>query len=258
MVLEKLDYLLYTLRRKEEGMKVYAHRGASGTYPENTLAAFKEAARLPIDGVEFDVHLTKDRKLVVIHDESIDRTSNGTGFVKDMTLDELKQYDFGNWFSEEFKDERIPTLEEVLKVFLKTPLHINIELKSDIFEYEELEEHVLALILSLKLEKRVVISSFNHEAIRKVKTLKPKIETALLFMETLVDPLAYMRNVPADALHLFLPAAVRPFAKQVIEEGCTVRVFTVNEKEHIDALKEVGVHAIFTDYPEEIAAYLNE
>lgn len=239
-------------------MEIYAHRGSSGTHPENTIAAFKEAARLPITGVEFDVHLTKDMQLVVIHDESIDRTSNGQGYIKDMTLKELRTYDFGGWFSEDFKDEKIPTLEEVLKVFLKTDHHINIELKSDVFQYTELEEYVLALVLSLNLEKRTVISSFNHEAIRKVKTLKPKMKTALLFMETLVEPLSYMRNVPADALHLFLPAAVRPFAKKVIKEGCTVRVFTVNKKEHVDALKEVGVQSIFTDYPEEMYMYLNE
>lgn len=239
-------------------MKIYAHRGASGTHPENTLAAFKEAARLPVDGVELDVHLTKNGIPIVIHDESIDRTSNGTGFVKDLTLDELKQYDFGSWFSAKFSDERIPTLEEVLTVFSPTSHQINIELKSDIFQYEQLEERVLAMVAAFQLDKRVIISSFNHEAIRKIKTLKPTINTALLFMETLVEPLNYMHNVPADALHLFLPAALRPFAKQVIHEGCIVRVFTVNEKEHADALKKIGVHAIFTDYPETMIHYLNE
>lgn len=239
-------------------MKIYAHRGSSGTHPENTIAAFKEAARLPIAGVEFDVHLTKDLQLVVVHDESIDRTSNGQGYVKDKTLKELKTYDFGSWFSEEFKNERIPTLEEVLEVFSPTEHHINIELKSDVFQYPELEKHVLAQVQSLDLEDQVVISSFNHEAIRKMNRLRPSMETALLFMETLVEPLDYMRNVPADALHLFLPAALRPFAKEVIEEGCTVRVFTVNKEEHVDALKEVGVHAIFTDFPEKISNYMNQ
>ena len=80
-------------------MEIFAHRGASGNFPENTIAAFKEAARLPVFGVEFDVHMTADGELVVIHDESIDRTSNGTGYVKDMSLAELKKYDFGSWFS---------------------------------------------------------------------------------------------------------------------------------------------------------------
>ena len=100
-------------------MDIYAHRGSSGTHPENTIAAFHEAARLPIYGVEFDVHLTKDGELVVIHDETIDRTSDGKGFVKDMTLAELRAFDFGGWFSDEFRGEPIPTLQEVLEVFFR-------------------------------------------------------------------------------------------------------------------------------------------
>ena len=117
-------------------MEIFAHRGASGNFPENTIAAFKEAARLPVYGVEFDVHMTADGELVVIHDESIDRTSNGTGYVKDMSLAELKTYDFGSWFSPDFQGETIPTLSEVLDVFDSTDHKLNIELKSDIFPYE--------------------------------------------------------------------------------------------------------------------------
>ena len=127
-------------------MDIYAHRGSSGTHPENTLAAFREAARLPIYGVEFDVHLTKDGELVVIHDETIDRTSNGKGFVKDMTLAELRSFDFGSWFSDEFRGEPIPTLHEVLEVFSETSHHLNIELKSDIFPYEGMAEKVVAMV----------------------------------------------------------------------------------------------------------------
>lgn len=237
-------------------MDIYAHRGSSGTHPENTLAAFKEAARLPVFGVEFDVHLTKDGEPVVIHDETIDRTSNGSGFVKDMTLAELKAYDFGSWFSEDHKGERIPTLEEVLLVFSQTAHHINIELKSDIFPYDTMEEKVLSLVHDLNLETRVVISSFNHEAIRKVKTLKPELQTAVLLGSILVDPLRYMRDVPSEALHVHYPAALRPSVKKAIEEGGMVRVFTVNEREQVEALQEIGVQAIFTDYPERVQSFV--
>src|SRR4051794_19058975 len=108
-------------------MKIIAHRGYSAKYPENTLAAFRACANLPIYGVEFDVHLTKDQQVVVIHDEAINRTSNGIGFIKDMTLQELRQFDYGGWFSEEFKGERIPTLQEVLNVFRGTDFRVNIE-----------------------------------------------------------------------------------------------------------------------------------
>ena len=237
-------------------MDIYAHRGSSGTHPENTLAAFKEAARLPVHGVEFDVHLTKDGKLVVIHDETIDRTSNGSGFVKDRTLAELREYDFGSWFSEEYKGEPIPTLEEVLLVFSQTAHHINIELKSDIFPYDTMEEKVLALVYDLNLQTRVLISSFNHEAVRKVKLLKPELQTAILLGGILVDPLSYMHNVPSEALHLYYPTAIRPSTKKVIEDGGIVRVFTVNEKEQVEALQQMGVHAIFTDYPEKMLSYV--
>ena len=117
-------------------MKLFAHRGFSGKYPENTLLAFRRAAELDVFGVEFDVHLTADGQLVVIHDETINRTSTGSGFVKDMTLDELRQYEYGGWFGEQFAGERIPTLHEVLAAFRKTAHVLNIEIKSDIFEYE--------------------------------------------------------------------------------------------------------------------------
>lgn len=238
-------------------MKVYAHRGCSGTYPENTLVAFKTAAQLPIHGVEFDVHMSKDGELVVIHDESIDRTSNGQGFVKDLTLAELKQYDFGNWFSSAFKGEKIPTLREVLYVFKDTHHHINIELKSDVFPYEGMEQKVLQMLAEYRLEGRVVISSFNHEMIQHVKELAPHIETAILFMEVLVAPSAYVNLVGADALHAFFPTALRKMGKEVIESGRQLRVFTVNEELYADMLLSVGVHAIFTDYPQKLYNYLN-
>lgn len=242
----------------ETHMKIFAHRGSKGTHPENTIAAFEETARLPIDGVEFDVHLTKDGEMVVIHDETICRTSNGEGKVKDMTLLALRKYDFGSWFADEFAGEKIPTLQEVLAVFLRTNHEINIELKSDIYDYEELEEKVLSLIASLGIGDRVIISSFNHEALRKVKRLQPTIQTGAIFMETLVDPLPYVHNIPADAIHLCLPAAIRPVTKEIVEQQFPVRVFTVNEKEHILALKRIGVEAIFTDFPERTLQYINE
>jgi len=237
-------------------LDIYAHRGSSGTHPENTIVAFKEAARLPVYGVEFDVHLTKDKKLVIIHDEAIDRTSNGSGFVKDMTLEELRTYDFGGWFSEEFSGEQIPTLEEVLELYLETGHHLNIELKSDVFRYEGMEELVLDLVSEMKMGDQVLISSFNHEVIQNVKKLNPNLETAALCMKTPVDPLNYVRNLPSNGLHLYLPEAVKSAVHEAIEDGGIVRVFTVNRKDHLEKLHEIGVHAIFTDFPEKMLGYV--
>ncbi|WP_342515035.1 glycerophosphodiester phosphodiesterase [Sporosarcina sp. FSL K6-1522] len=238
-------------------MDIYAHRGSSGTHPENTLAAFREAAHLPIAGVEFDIHLTKDGELVVIHDESIHRTSNGSGFVKDLTLAELKTYDFGSWFAPNFQDERIPTLQEVLECFSNTHHRLNIELKSDIFPYDGMIEKVVDIIEAMQLHRRVILSSFDHSAIQKVKQLAPHLETAALVMEVLVKPLDYMRTIPTDALHLFFPTALRPAIQEVLAENIAVRTFTVNEELYALALKNIGVQAIFTDYPEKMLTFLH-
>ncbi|WP_313894223.1 glycerophosphodiester phosphodiesterase [Psychrobacillus sp.] len=237
-------------------MKVYAHRGSSGTHPENTIAAFEAAANLPVHGVEFDVHMTKDGELVVIHDESIDRTSNGTGFVKDMLLAELKSYDYGMWFSADFTGQTIPTLSETLHIFKDTRHHLNIELKSDIFPYEGMEQKVLQLLKEYGLEHRVVISSFNHEMVRSFKQLAPQIETAILFMEVMIAPHEYANVVGADALHAFFPTALRPMGRDIVTSGKQLRVFTINEEVYAGMLKSVGVHAIFTDFPERMYKYL--
>lgn len=243
------------MKEEEIQVEIFAHRGSSGTHPENTLAAFKEAARLLIQGVELDVHLSKDGEIVVIHDETIDRTSNGSGPVKEMTLEELKRYDYGSWFAQDFAGETIPTLEEVFQVYLNTDHLINIELKSDVYAYEGLEEKVVALIGQYGFEERVIISSFNHGAIRKIKQLQPELVTAALFMETLVEPLNYLRVVPTDGLHLYKPSAKGDFVKELIEENVPVRVFTVNKEHELEALKAIGIQAIFTDYPEKMLPY---
>ncbi|MCM3637008.1 glycerophosphodiester phosphodiesterase [Sporosarcina luteola] len=236
-------------------MEIFAHRGASGNFPENTIAAFMEAARLPVFGVEFDVHMTADGELVVIHDESIDRTSDGTGYVKDMSLAELKKHDFGNWFSPEFLGETIPTLADVLEVFDSTDHKLNIELKSDIFPYEGMVEKVLDLIAERQMESRIIISSFDHSAISTVKRFNPQIETAALFMEVLVHPMDYLNKIPTDALHILFPAALRPTIAEVINSGMPVRTFTVNDKTYAQTLKQAGVQAIFTDYPEKLYSF---
>ncbi|MEK4244226.1 glycerophosphodiester phosphodiesterase [Psychrobacillus sp. FSL K6-2684] len=238
-------------------MKIYAHRGSSGTHPENTIAAFKAAAALPVHGVEFDVHMTKDGELVVIHDEKINRTSNGQGYVKDMTLAQLESYDFGAWFSSKFKGEKIPTLREVLYVFKDTHHHINIELKSDVFPYEGMEEKAINMLRDYRLVNRVVISSFNHEMIQSFKEKAPEVETAILFMEVMVAPHLYAEAVGADALHTFFPTVFRRMGQEAVASGKKVRVFTVNEEAYVDMLMSVGIDAIFTDYPKKMLDYLN-
>ncbi|MDN7226611.1 glycerophosphodiester phosphodiesterase [Planococcus sp. N064] len=235
-------------------MKIYAHRGCSGTYPENTLAAFQAAAKLPIDGVEVDVQLTKDGKMVVIHDEKINRTTDGKGYVKDKTLDELQTYDCGSWFSDEWSGERIPTLDEVMDVFQDTAHRLNIEIKSDIFPYDGLVDKVINLATKKGMLDRLLISSFNHEDVQKV-CLDTDLDSAIITSQIYVDIYDYARVIGTNRLHVSLPSAFRKMTTNALQKGAIVYVWTVNSLEYAQELQKIGVHGIFTDYPERM---LNE
>lgn len=232
-------------------MKIYAHRGSSGTHPENTLAAFQASAKLPIEGTEIDVHLTKDGEIVVIHDEKVNRTTNGKGYVKDMTLAELKKLDCGSWFSEEWSGERIPTLDEVFEVLQDTKQVLNIELKTDVFPYESLIDKVLALAEKRGFTDRILISSFNHEDIQTISR-KKTVESAILTLDIYVDVFEYAKAVGTNRIHLSLPAAFRRMAADALGKGATVCVYTINNADYAEQLKQKGIYGIFTDYPEKM------
>lgn len=236
-------------------MKVFAHRGYSGKYPENTLPAFEAAARLPVDGVEFDVHLTKDGEVAVIHDERVNRTTDGKGYVKDMTLDELKELDAGSWFSEEWAGTRIPALEEVLDVFRETDHTLNIELKSDIFPYEGLLTAVMKKVGQAEMADRVILSSFDHETIEKASR-NSEVTTAILTSQVLVNAYDYGRGVGTTRLHVALPGAFRKMASEAMRKGSIIYVYTVNDETYIHDLERAGVHGIFTDFPEKIMSII--
>lgn len=213
------------------------------------MAAFLEAAVLPIDGVELDVHLSSDGVPVVIHDETVDRTTDGSGYVKDMTLVELKQLSAGCRFADEFSGERIPTLREVLELFRGKPHRLNIELKSDVFPYPGMREKVIGMVKEFGIGDRVILSSFDHVTLEAAKREAPEIETGMLFVEILADAPADAARIGADALHPALPFAIREPGRQAAAEGAILRVFTVNDPVHALLVRDAGAQAIFTDYP---------
>ncbi|WP_290369680.1 glycerophosphodiester phosphodiesterase family protein, partial [Peribacillus simplex] len=141
---------------------IFAHRGSAGTHPENTMSAFKEAARVGADGIETDVQLSKDGEVVIIHDEKLDRTTNASGYVKDRTLMELKTLNASATHKGKLGKEKIPTLEELFIWLYDNQLFCNIELKNTLFLYPGLEEKVIRLIRTYEMEERVILSSFNH------------------------------------------------------------------------------------------------
>ncbi len=228
---------------------IWAHRGASGCRPENTLPAFEEAANEHADGIELDVQLTRDGELVVCHDERVDRTSSGIGYVKDFTLAELKKLDFcyGNL---NYEGTKIPTMKEVFACLQPTGLTINIELKTGEFFYEGIEEKMVILTHAMGWENRVIYSSFNHYSIKNIQALDPDAKTAFLYCDGTLDMPEYGRANGVTALH---PSGYNlqypDFMKKCQAYGLDVNVWTINRAEDILACANAGVHAIITNYP---------
>lgn len=229
--------------------KIWAHRGASGYAPENTLEAFALAVEQKADGVELDVQLTKDGKLVVIHDETIDRVSGEHGLVKDFTLEELKKLNVNRTIPG-FQAVTIPTLEEVYDLLKGTGLAINVEIKSSIIWYPEIEKRVLELTKSMGLQDKVIYSSFNHYSIRKLKELDETVQTGILYGDVLCDIAAYCKNVGADALHpVFTHRYMESVWNEYMASGIPLHIWTVNEEADMTFFMENNIDAIITNYP---------
>lgn len=229
---------------------IYAHRGASAYAPENTLLSFQKAVDMNADGVELDIQLTKDGEIVVIHDEWLDRTSNGTGWVKDYPLEELKKLEFNQNFPE-LDHASIPTMQEVLDLLKPTKLRIDIELKTGIVFYEGLEEKILKLVKDNDMENRVEYSSFNHYTCKKIHELKPDAYVGFLYMDGPIDIINYASKHNADAIN---PAVYNLQYPGVIDDAhknnIDMNVWTVNEKEEIHACIKANVHSIITNVPD--------
>ncbi|MCR1962283.1 glycerophosphodiester phosphodiesterase [Clostridium perfringens] len=237
-------------------MKVFAHRGFSYKYPENTLLAFKEALKLDIYGIELDVHKSKDGKLVIIHDEDIKRTFKGEGKVKDYTLEELRNFKCNKEGFENNDDCKISLLEDVFNLIKDKDIVLNIEIKNDVIDYENIEKDVLDLIKEYNLERKILISSFNHKALEKVKKLNGDIKLGVLYEKEMPNILDIAKSLNAYAIHPAKSLVSEELVEKAHNEGVKVNVYTVNEKEDIDKLKNYGVDAIFTDQAKMALEYL--
>ncbi len=251
--------ILFEKEKRKMEQHIVAHRGASAYAPENTLEAFALAAEMGAWGVELDAHLTKDGQIVVAHDENLERVSDGTGFIRDCTLKELKELRF-NKTHPEYTDARIPTLEEVFALLGPKGLHINVELKNSLFEYPGLEEKLLELVDRMGMKELVFYSSFNHFSMKKMKELDPSAYCGLLYEATLLDSAAYAKRSGMDAIHPFFGELLLPGV--VCEEahalGIEVNSWTVNSEEDLRAVIRKGCDCIITNYPDRGLAILEE
>jgi glycerophosphoryl diester phosphodiesterase len=229
-------------------MQIWGHRGALHYAPENTIASFQKAIELGADGVEFDVQLTKDGKVVVVHDETIDRVSTGNGYVSDYTLTELRYFNFNKRGISEPRYMQIPTLDEVLQLIALTHLEINIEFKTGILFYEGIEEKTTDLVKQYNLSDRVIYSSFNHFSVHKAKTFDPKSRTALICGGEVIVTGEQCEKIGAYALH---PSVQHMHYPGLIEDchkrGIKVNVWTVDNEGDFCFATEQGVDGIFVN-----------
>lgn len=229
-------------------MEIWAHRGASARQPENTIAAFTAAMEAGADGVELDVQLTSDGVPVVIHDETVDRTHDGTGGVSTFTLAQLQKLRSLLKPKSDPMATRIPSLAEVLDLLAAGGQRINIELKNSVKPYKGLEKKVLELVAERKLGERVVLSSFNHYSLQRLRERGWVGELAAVHDGMLREPWRYFRELDVQAVHpprhvLMVPG----FVTRAHRAGFKVRVWTVNKSVQRQRCARLGVDGIFTD-----------
>lgn len=236
-------------------MLIYAHRGARGYAPENTMSAFHQALNCNADGIELDVQLTKDQQLVICHDHTIDRTSSGTGWIKDFTLAQLKTLDFGTWFAPSFAGESIPTFQDFFAWYVTTPLLLNIEIKNGPVIYEGIEEQLISTMISnipkdFDLYNRIIISSFYHPSLVKIKQINRQIKTGVLFDDRPIDVLSLIQQTKADYLHPHWHYLERNWIEAAHEAGIGVNSYTINTQEEFDFSCATNIDGLFSDFPD--------
>lgn len=269
----------------ESRVLIIAHRGARSLAPENTIAAGMKALENHADGWELDVAMSFDGELVVLHDDTLVRTSDVVEIfpgrqpwsVYDFSLDELQQLDFGSWFVESdpfdqiaqgeispndleiYTGVRIPTLHEALVFTQSNHWWVNIEIKdaSGTPADEIIVSEVVKLVEMLGMEDQVLISSFNWDYLRQVKALNPNLATGVLVKKLVMDPLSLMQELDAQAFHPGIKVTYAEQVKLLRESGYDVNVWTVNDVADLEQLLEMGVTGIITDFPQRLFPFLN-
>jgi len=227
-----------------------AHRGSSGSYPENTRLAFEKAIEAGADMIEMDCRLSKDGHVVVIHDDRLDRTARAKGFVKGKTLRQLKKLDVGAWLKKSFKGERIQTLEEILEI-VSGKVEINLEIKSVLHGPLGIELKVLFIVSHFDYLERAIFSSFDYQSLRRLRELAPDVRIGVLYGAGIKDnPFQAAREMNAYSLHIQREFATPHFLEEARELGLKSFVWTVNEVKEMEKFLSLGVDGIISDFPE--------
>lgn len=236
--------------------KIFAHRGFSGKYPENTMLAFQKAVEIGVDGIELDVHLTKDNEIVIIHDEDIKRTCDGEGLVKDMTLEELRKFDASATFRGVYGFCGIPTLREYFELVKDTAIITNIELKTGVYEYPTIEKRVIDMVREFGLSDRIIFSSFNHFTVKRCEEIAPEIKRGFLTGDWLYDFGKYTAERNVQCCHPWHISLSEETVKEMHAAGCEINTWTVNEYADIEKLSKWGVDSLIGNFPDRMIEVL--
>jgi glycerophosphoryl diester phosphodiesterase len=240
--------------------QVLAHRGASGSAPETTLASYRLALEMKVDFLELDVQMSRDGEIVAIHDPLVDRTTNGKGAVGEMTLAQMRALDAGAWFNRtfperarpEFAGEHIPTLEEIIRLAAPSRAGLYIETKNPELYPVEFEAKVVDLVRRSGFADRVVIQSFNALSIEKVKKLAPEIPTALLVGTLQKEPVEATLKAGSRELAIDYRLLTAEIADRARAKGLTLTVWTVDDEAEMRRMMALGVDRIITNFPERL------
>lgn len=229
---------------------IFAHRGYSAKYPENTMLAYEKAVQAGADGIELDVQMTKDGELILMHDEAVDRTTDGTGLVKDKNLEDIKKLDASYVFTGEYGVNRIPTLREYFTFAKMADILTNIELKTGVYPYDGIEEKTLSMIDEFGLRDKVIVSSFNHYSVLKMKKMAPDMKYGLLEESWIVGMPAYADNLQMNYLHPIASSVTLDMYHESQAKNIGINTWTVDDPAEMKRLLELGVNGIISDDPE--------
>ena len=233
-------------------MKIIAHRGFSGIYPENTMLAFRKAIEIGADGIELDVHLSKDGQVMIIHDEALKRTTGLDGVISDYTREELEKISAGKTKNDEFGFTPIPSLEEYLAFMAEHRDKItNIELKTAPVYYPEIEEKTLELVRKFDLEKNIIYSSFNWLSIERMQRLGTISETGLLFSGMkLYNQAHIIKSLGINYFHPDFNDLTDEIVKSYLDNKVGLNVWTVNEIEDMKVCRSWNIDGLITNFPD--------
>lgn len=251
---------MFSWRKLAEKPIVIAHRGSSDSAPENTMAAFKKAVEERAHAIELDVRLTRDNKVIVIHDSRLERTTNGRGKVSDFDLTDLAAFDNGSWYHPKFSSEKIPTFSEVSKL-TNTKVGLNIELKSLEKHQKLLAENCVSLIQQNKLQKSVLISSFEHSVVSHVKKLDKTIMTAIIYSPVIHlgrNPSALAKKFDADAFVISRNYLRDNMVTEAHDSGIAVFVYTIENWSQLERMVNAKVDGVMTSSPKTIRRLLEK